>query len=528
MAMSGATKWKWPELPDQIWYDETEVIQKIAPPLILNARGIYSCPEMEMGEFMENEVQLRIHAKEVKAQILEKHDIDKAVEIINSHEEVLTYNYGRNSYKSLLPTIRFEKGLKHKYQYLEKIIQTGFQIYAKNKNYEELVFFAAANCDVDQLRLCMKKIPKENYNKTKEGDTILLFFIKYGNLENNNYLNTLNVIVTEYKLDVNRADYNDHSPIIILNNVDLLSHKINEQNAQDIIEAFPLKDILEKLKTNAPRSVIKSEVEDGRSTLFALLAQKKENEFLQKLKEISNKEENLLDIEDGNYTLLQLACDKNLKMVVSFLIEKGANLSKTTRRNRKTPLEISARRNYYAIFKDLLNANRIEIDSKLFEIFVLNRARQIKTKYFDDILCYDGLQTDISYANGNTPLHYAIIFSNTDAILKLLKRGASLSVKNKNGKDPLDYISKEDLELYMDHCISVDKHNKAYDKKYELRFDFNGFLKKKASTNVVVSEAEIASKICSSERLKSLAKHPLMMAFIEIKWNLISPFYNSI
>ncbi|KAJ8952586.1 hypothetical protein NQ318_004133, partial [Aromia moschata] len=514
----------------------------------------------EMGKPVDNEVELRKYAKEVRSLILEKHDIDAAIKLIREHEEILTYNYGRSTYLSLLPTIRYENGLKDKYQHLQKVIDVAFQLYEDKEDYEELAFYAAAKCDVDKLHKCLENMSRENRNKTREGDTILVFLIKYGSLENRDYLETVKLLVIEYKLEINKADYKNHTPILLLlskydslqrkkltqfndvilnavgmilsrNNVDLKSHTIHEKNASDIIELYELTDTLTVMRMkHTPPIRYKSAKEDERSILFTLVLEKKEDAFLQQMNEIEEEleEENPYDIQDGNNTLLQLACEKNLKKIVSYLLKMGATLDKTTKRNENPPRKIGGGRNHYTIFKDILNQNKIEIDSELFSIFVLNRGRQIKTKYFDEILCYDRLRTDIVFQNGNTPLHYAIYFSNTEAVLKLLKRGAPLTVKNKTGKDPLNYISKEELELYMDQCLLLDNHNKLNDKKYELGFDFSGLVKREENTETVASEVEIASRICSSERLKSLAKHPLMMTFIELKWNLISGFYRNI
>lgn len=511
-----------------------------------------------MGRPVENEVVLRNRSKEVKALILEKQDIEKAVEIIKENNAILTFDFGRNKYLSLIPTIRLEKGLTNKYYFIERVIQTAVEIYERKDNYEELVFFAAASCDVKNLHQSMTAISQENWNKTREGDTVLLFFIKFANMENLNYIKTLKILVNQYKLSVNQADYKDHTPIIILlskydslqkkgierynniilnavsviltrSNVDLESHKINSKSANDIIALYELQNILEELKIKNKNSFrTKSVKENEENILFALLTQKNENQFLATIEDMVQEKEDIVDIEDGNNTLLQLSCEKNLKKVVTYLIQKGADLSKTTKRNTKTPLEITARRNFFVIFKELLNTNKIIVDLNLFTIFLLNRGRQIKTKYFDEILGYDGLQVDIVYKNGNTPLHYAIIFANTEAILKLLKRGAPLLIKNDVNKTPLDYISKEDMELYLDQCLVLDNYNRPHSKNYEMRFDFNGLLQKNLSKKQTSSEIEVISKICSSEKLKCLATHPLILAFMEAKWNVSAPFYNNI
>ena len=45
--------------------------------------------------------------------------------------------------------------------------------------------------------------------------------------------------------------------------------------------------------------------------------------------------------------------------------------------------------------------------------------------------------------NGNTPLHLAIQIGNHDIIKLLLDNGASIIIKNKQGKTPYDFATKD-------------------------------------------------------------------------------------
>lgn len=51
MAQSGRTGWRWPDISDEIWYSEKEVVMTIKPPKMKNSRGIFLVEEME--EFTE-------------------------------------------------------------------------------------------------------------------------------------------------------------------------------------------------------------------------------------------------------------------------------------------------------------------------------------------------------------------------------------------------------------------------------------------------------------------------------------------
>ncbi len=60
--------------------------------------------------------------------------------------------------------------------------------------------------------------------------------------------------------------------------------------------------------------------------------------------------------------------------------------------------------------------------------------------------------------HGKTPLHIAVIQGNLDSIIKLLDNKADINATNKNGKKPLEYVSKRcTLEDIMHHAA---KHGK--------------------------------------------------------------------
>lgn len=40
--------WRWPKVEDSIWYDDSEVVRIIPPPKLMNNRGIYNVPVMQI------------------------------------------------------------------------------------------------------------------------------------------------------------------------------------------------------------------------------------------------------------------------------------------------------------------------------------------------------------------------------------------------------------------------------------------------------------------------------------------------
>ncbi|XP_028131929.1 uncharacterized protein LOC114327487 [Diabrotica virgifera virgifera] len=116
--------------------------------------------------------------------------------------------------------------------------------------------------------------------------------------------------------------------------------------------------------------------------------------------------------DNSDNTPLHNACNNGHVKVVEYLVEEGASL-KVKNKDGETPLHVAAQH-----------------DSILEVIeFILNRD-------------LSGIN-DITN-NGRTPLHLAIQGNKPSTVKLLLKKGASIAVKDKNGKTPLALAIQED------------------------------------------------------------------------------------
>jgi ankyrin repeat protein len=476
---------------------------------------------------------------------LEKSEIEEAQQIILNNKEILHYNFGLINFVPLIPRVRFSKIIPKNHDALKMVIDTGFQIFSNEDNVHELLFFAAAKCNIEKLTYCVTKILQDNpsdINQVREGDTALMFLIKYGNIADENCPECVKILI-DAGIDVNRNDYFSHNPILFLfklyRRYDERFPKVHRviQNLRKCIELLletgaintdfikiedtNLSTKLKNLQFDCFGSDARVATEEKPTDkLFKYLINGNEHSFI-KSKEVPE----WLDADDGNNTFLQLCCEKNLKKAASFLIEKGADLCKTTDRNPKTPLELAARRNHLEIFEALLKTNKIVIDEALFRTFLRNRPKHIKAKYFDEILKYKNLDLNTRSNNGNTPLHYAIMFSSREANQALLQRGASHTVKNDSDKCPLDYISPEDLEQYLNMCVLPDSYTDFDNGKYEVALNYRSLITMNESTH---SELTVVEKVCNNPKLFHLLNHPIMSSFIDIKWKLVEPLYKKL
>lgn len=484
---------------------------------------------------MKTEIITREKTKLV-LKYLEESNFENAKQVILNHPEILNYNFGLNNYVSLIPKILVSNTILKKNESLKLVVNCGFEISCEKDNHNDLLFFAAAKCDVEKLKYSVQKILQKDprqINQVREGNSALIFLIKYGNHEHQDLSQCVKILI-EAGINVNKQDYLLNTPIKLLLNKLLKqkNDKITENLKKCIQLLLDTNSIdLDLIKTNLQEQFQTSETvsrqkenntkEDDIGKLFKLLLNGDEEAFKKSVLTLKQ-----LNADDGYNTFLQLCCEKNFKTTAKFLIENGANLTKTTERNHQTPLEIAARRNHTEIFDALLSTNKIIIDENLFLTFLYQRPKHIKAKYFDEILKHKYLDTDIKAKNGNTPLHYAIIFSSTEAISALLKRGASLTVQNDQKKCPLDYINAKDLENYLDNCILPDTYIDKNNGKYNLGLNYQSLVE--TEDHCVKSELTVIDKISNSNELSNLLNHALISSFIDIKWKLVKPFYTKL
>ncbi|QJT94912.1 ankyrin repeat domain-containing protein [Wolbachia endosymbiont of Diaphorina citri] len=212
-----------------------------------------------------------------------------------------------------------------------------------------------------------------------------------------------------------------------------------------------------------------------------------------------------LEVKDSNgNTLLHYASQNNHLRVVKYLIKKEASL-KAKNKDGETPLDLAVQKNYIDII-EFLKKTQLDLDKELLAVansddlnrvkalvsqgasleakdnsdntplhnacnngyvkvveYLVEEGASLKAKNKDGeaplhvAVQHDGtleviefiLSRDLSGINdvtneGRTPLHLAIKGNKPDTIELLLRKGASIVVKDKNGKTPLDLAKQED------------------------------------------------------------------------------------
>lgn len=499
---------------------------------------------------------------------VQKNDIENIRRLIYEHNELLYMKYPHPYFKSIIPITRFNFSRKIQFPTLEELIDIGYNINCANGKTEELVFFAAASGRAEKLTEALEIMKKHNpgaLNNTREGDTALMFLIKYGNATKS-YFPVCAKILVDANIDVNVPDYKNCTPVlrasylyhmhakkptkdqnpaflenlhevirIILDpgEVDVDSHMLYEKNARSYININNLYHLPKPSKKRAHHRTAKEH-------LFSLVIAKNEN-GVRNMKGVKS-----YDLDDGENTLLQLACFLKLENAVKHFLKHGANPNLTTTRNKDKPIEMAAKMNHHNIFHVLLSWKTTKIDEETYNRFAARKGNKFKEKYFVSLLNSKKLDVDLVCREGNTPLHFAAMFSENQVVLQLLHRGASILVKNTSGERPIDYIDPRTLSKFVDECVESKESQNIYHKKSTISFNYHFLLKNNriqgTSRDSVVdiediastllekqekfrSETEVVLAISDMQDTRNLLKHPVISSFLYVKWYKIKSFF---
>lgn len=166
-------------------------------------------------------------------------------------------------------------------------------------------------------------------------------------------------------------------------------------------------------------------------------------------------------------------------------------------------------------------------------------AHQVDHRRCFDLLLDVVADADLNGQNemGNTALHLAAIHQQRPVVRQLLRRGASLSVRNAFGELALADIDADVLAGHLDECVGESTDRRPSDEKYELSMRFANFVPASgagsADTAGVGRHAQKYSNnemtpiahIVGDRELKHLAKHPLIASYLFVKWQRMSPAF---
>ncbi|XP_065199651.1 transient receptor potential cation channel protein painless-like [Planococcus citri] len=141
----------------------------------------------------------------------------------------------------------------------------------------------------------------------------------------------------------------------------------------------------------------------------------------------------------------------------------------------------------------------------------------------------DELDINFEDESGNTALHYAVAWKETEAIMMLLQAGAYACKENKNEMIPLKSINSQVLEQYLDNCISSNNYPSEHT-DYQITIDYTLFMPPKQNSSAeqnkkVVRESEPIQIMHDSSRLKKLLSHPVIRSYLYLKWRIVQKYF---
>ena len=212
--------------------------------------------------------------------------------------------------------------------------------------------------------------------------------------------------------------------------------------------------------------------------------------------------------EDG-HTALTLAISQHMLQVMKTLISQGADCGPG-----RTPLHDACSYSFSEGALEILAQKKEEmgINDTGLHSFISPRSHLTR-----DVI----LGTDVY--DKKMPLEWAVSNNLADVVVELLKQGASMETVDRKqetkyeetNKKKVIEINSEDLGAYLDGLVTVDKPKEKWKKKSEekLVLDYT-FLSDGGQDNTQV----LNSVLNLSPKHRELVKHPLVQAFLMMKW----------
>lgn len=288
-------------------------------------------------------------------------------------------------------------------------------------------------------------------------------------------------------------------------------------------------------------------------TLFKNLSNHNMEEFRANYRNIHNS----VKKHDQEEMLLR-AVELGSEEAVQFIIDQTANFeTEYYSHDDKNPLVSAAMKGYHKIVKILINKipNSETISSALYKILKLSDI----TKKSDNVdydkclhilLKSKNLDINSKDWNKNTALHYALRYQDPDIALEILRKGASLASKDSFDNLAVADIDSTTMETHLNECITYENEEISGNEDACLVINLTSLLPPRTNEKIhsntainiepkynnsvdpnislseqLVSETEVLQYMCCSHELKQYLKHPVVLAFLYLKWHRIRMFF---
>ncbi|CAL4094297.1 unnamed protein product [Meganyctiphanes norvegica] len=371
----------------------------------------------------------------------------------------------------------------------------------------------------------------------------------------NDFKQCLDLLLDNNQVNVDSQDDNQATPLFLACKVgwEYMVEKLvlkganlqyvgrnNITGAQHIAEVFP------ELLDNVQKSDKLADIKKPRFFGDELLDEGLKNNDIETFKQILSDIEKTEDVdksaiieEDYGKTLLQYACNNGQTEFVEELISHGADPLNNDKTNLNSPILYSTWKGYYKIVEILVESmdqngkvkeGLEQVDTK--EETALHKVVKKECKMeedgrdykecFDVLMRYkDNINMDATDEDGNTALHYAVLWDDQSFVRHLLFNGAHWGIRNEAGTIAITNIKANVLEEILNDCIKLQNQNLDF-REFEVVLNYCMLV---PATNSVKPETERLTYLSNSRAHQHLLCHPIINTFLFLKWQRIRLYY---
>lgn len=356
------------------------------------------------------------------------------------------------------------------------------------------------------LHLLINRLTNENYAEVAEMIRLMLVNRCNPNVPNNQLETPF------YLLLVRLRQVDDKSDLV---NFFMKKSLLDIHSHDDIVDLMAERDVMRKLP--ARKEPIKNF-----GFMMKHLEHFNEARFVKEFKEF---QEFSQDYQNELAQFMEAAIARDLIDIVLLMLDNVVDVNQTPKDSKfnMSPAFLACTFGHNRILKLLLNNVALRFTSEDGQRSLLHQICSSQRIHVNDRQkCFDFIITDrrctLEIINalddcGQTALFYASHYGYHEIALELLRRGAFVGHKS-----IINTIERDVLSEFLDECVKCS--NEVTDKDCEIHVDLRFLM----PSNCKDTEVRSVHYIACNRKLKDLILHPVISAFLYIKWRTIDVY----
>ncbi|XP_070490293.1 transient receptor potential cation channel protein painless [Chironomus tepperi] len=444
-------------------------------------------------------------------------------------------------------------------QFVQLCIDNGADMYSRNSHGKYPLHYAIDSLSPQNLRAFLSNYDLKKINVRygfKNSLHMLMEIFTNKNLDQEATTECIKILI-ENGCSINMPNEKSRTPLFMLFRAPEMRYKrevldfILEKEIDMDLYTYKSKEMIDLFKKNFPNVDIPAHINKivDVDYMRSLLLQRNEEKFISNFKLFKENETNKHKSQENDQNksntyaedcarFLYTAVSENLENVVDHLVDEGIDV------NRK-PADINQRHGMahlacshgnYRILEALFRAdpkpevvnekgkNLLHIAT---EHFGMDPSRNPSFSYEKCFyLALDYCDVNQQDEIGFTPLHYASRYRNDKAVVELLRKGSYIGTKSYlNNETPVDSISYEALEAYLNDCITTNIRRHGDDEQ-EIIVDYNFLMAPKKKTEEFGPEIAVLQNIAMQPELRPLIRNPVLSSFLFLKWSKLAVLFH--